>query len=64
MIVAVAFAASVEKEMLTTPLAAPVSRRRARTRHARRSHTARPETAMSDVSRVPSNRIESGEWLR
>ena len=57
-------ATSVGKEMTRTPLVAPVSRRRARTLHARRSHTARPETAMSDVSRVLSNRIESGEWLR
>ena len=50
--------------MLRTPVAAPLSRRRAWTRRERRSHTARPETAMSDVSRVRSNRIESGEWLR
>ena len=41
-----------------------ISRSRACTRQARRSHTARPETAMSDESRVPANRIESGEWLR
>ena len=56
--------ASVANDTRRTPVAAPDRRSRACTRHARRSHTARPETAMSETSRVPANRIESGEWLR